>query len=54
MSTTTKPIKSAEELVALMQNKGITFNIVSPQDAADSRYRTFYQNGFTERNKEPW
>jgi abortive infection bacteriophage resistance protein len=34
MSATTKPIKSAEELVAHMQEKGITFDIVSPEDAA--------------------
>lgn len=34
MSTTTKPIKSAAELVAHMQKKGITFDIVSPEDAA--------------------
>ena len=34
MSTKTKPIKSAEELVAHMQEKGITFDIVSPEDAA--------------------
>lgn len=34
MSTKTKPIKSAKELVAHMQEKGITFDIVSPEDAA--------------------
>lgn len=34
MSATTKPIKSAAELVTHMQKKGITFDIVSPEDAA--------------------
>ena len=34
MSTTTKPIKSAAELVAHMKKKRITINIVSPEDAA--------------------
>ena len=35
MGTTVKPIKSAQELVAHMQQKGITFHIVSPDNAAD-------------------
>lgn len=35
MDSIAKPIKSAQELVAHMQQKGITFNIVSPDDAAN-------------------
>ena len=33
MSTLTKPMKSAQDLVEHMKSKGITFNIVSPEDA---------------------
>jgi len=35
MGTIVKPIKSAQELVSHMQQKGITFHIVSPDNAAD-------------------
>jgi hypothetical protein len=35
MGAIAKPIKSAQDLVAHMQQKGITFNIVSPDDAAN-------------------
>lgn len=34
MSTITKPMKSAQDLVEHMKSKGITFNIVSQEDAA--------------------
>ena len=34
MSAITKPMKSAKDLVEHMKSKGITFNIVSPEDAA--------------------
>lgn len=33
MSTLTKPMKSSQDLVEHMKRKGITFNIVSPEDA---------------------
>lgn len=44
MNTANKPIKSAQELVAHMQQKGITFDIVSPEDAA--RYMEDNNNYF--------
>ncbi|EGL36482.1 hypothetical protein HMPREF9124_2273 [Oribacterium sp. oral taxon 108 str. F0425] len=33
MSTLAKPMKSSQDLVEHMKSKGITFNIVSPEDA---------------------
>ena len=44
MSTISKPMKSAQELVEHMKSKGITFNIVSPEDAV--RYMEDNNNYF--------
>lgn len=44
MSTLTKPMKSAQDLVEHMKSKGITFNIVSPEDAV--RYMEQNNNYF--------
>ena len=44
MSTISKPMKSVQELVEHMKSKGITFNIVSPEDAV--RYMEDNNNYF--------
>ena len=44
MSTISKPMKSVQELVEHMKSKGITFNIVSQEDAV--RYMEDNNNYF--------